>query len=144
MAEGGEEAVRQAAERPFDVILMDVRMPKVDGLQATRRIRALPDDRAQVPILALTAYTFPDQVAQCLDAGMDGHLPKPVDYQTLMDGIGDVIARVASGGIRRDRQDARAAGRGVGLASGQDRSPGPIATGAEPVRTGADARVALG
>jgi signal transduction histidine kinase len=93
LAEGGEEAVQLAAERQFDVILMDVRMPKVDGLEATRRIRTLPGTRGQVPILALTAYTFPDQVAQCLDAGMDGHLPKPVDYQTLINGIDGVIAR---------------------------------------------------
>ena len=96
MAEGGQEAVDLVTQRPFDVILMDVRMPKVDGLEATRRIRALPGPRGQVPILALTAYTFPDQVAQCRDAGMDGHLPKPVDYQTLINGIDDVIVRVAA------------------------------------------------
>jgi signal transduction histidine kinase len=96
MAEGGQEAVDLATQRPFDVILMDIRMPKVDGLEATRRIRALPGARGQVPILALTAYTFPDQVAQCHDAGMDGHLPKPVDYQTLINGIDEVIVRVAT------------------------------------------------
>jgi signal transduction histidine kinase len=105
MAEGGQEAVDLAAQRPFDVILMDVRMPKVDGLEATRRIRALPGPRGQVPILALTAYTFPDQVAQCRDAGMDGHLPKPVDYQTLINGIDDVIARVVATRMRGDRPD---------------------------------------
>jgi CheY-like chemotaxis protein len=69
-------------------------MPEMDGLEATRRIRTLPASRGQVPILALTAYTFPDQMAQFLDAGMDGHLPKPVDYQTLMTAIDDTIARI--------------------------------------------------
>jgi CheY-like chemotaxis protein/anti-sigma regulatory factor (Ser/Thr protein kinase) len=119
MAEGGQEAVDLATQRSFDVILMDVRMPKVDGLEATRRIRALPGPRGQVPILALTAYTFPDQVAQCRDAGMDGHLPKPVDYQTLINGIDDVIARVVATRMRGDMPDL----------------------GALPVRTGMEARV---
>jgi signal transduction histidine kinase len=96
MAEGGEEAVRLAAEGQFDLILMDVRMPEMDGLEATRRIRTLPAPYGQVPVLALTAYTFPDQVAQCRDAGMDGHLPKPIDYETLIHAIDDAIARVPS------------------------------------------------
>jgi signal transduction histidine kinase len=99
MAEGGQEAVRLAAEGQFDLILMDVRMPEMDGLEATRRIRTLPAPYGQVPVLALTAYTFPDQVAQCRDAGMDGHLPKPIDYETLIHAIDDAIARVTSGKV---------------------------------------------
>jgi CheY-like chemotaxis protein/nitrogen-specific signal transduction histidine kinase len=95
LAEGGQESVRLATEQNFDLILMDVRMPEMDGLEATRRIRTLPTTHGKVPILALTAYTFPDQVAQCLNAGMDGHLPKPVDYQTLISAIDDTIARGA-------------------------------------------------
>jgi CheY-like chemotaxis protein/nitrogen-specific signal transduction histidine kinase len=94
LAEGGEESVQMATEQQFDLILMDVRMPEVDGLEATRRIRTLPAPKGQVPILALTAYTFPDQVAQCLGAGMDGHLPKPVDYDTLISAIDDAIDHV--------------------------------------------------
>jgi signal transduction histidine kinase len=93
LAESGQEAVQIAAEQQIDLILMDVRMPGMDGLEATRLIRALPAPYVQVPILAVTAYTFPGQVAQCLDAGMDGHLPKPVDYETLIKGIDDAIAR---------------------------------------------------
>jgi signal transduction histidine kinase len=98
MAESGEESVRLATEQQFDVILMDVRMPRMDGLEATRRIRALPDSHSKTPILALTAYTFRDQLAQCRDAGMDGHIPKPVDYETLMQAIDDAMARHASHG----------------------------------------------
>jgi CheY-like chemotaxis protein len=94
MAEGGEEAVRLAGEQQFDMVLMDVRMPVVDGLEATRRIRTLPAPNGGVPILALTAYIFPDQVAQCFNAGMDGHLPKPIDYETLMSTIDGTIARI--------------------------------------------------
>jgi signal transduction histidine kinase len=96
LATGGEEAVRLAAEQSFDLILMDVRMPGVDGLEATRRIRKLPDAHAQVPILALTAYYSIEQVAACLDSGMDGHVPKPVDYDTLIRAIDDAVVRVPS------------------------------------------------
>jgi CheY-like chemotaxis protein len=95
-AEGGEEAVWLASEHPFDVILMDVRMPQVDGLEATRRIRALSGPHGQVPILALTAHSFADQKAKCRDAGMDGHLAKPIDYNTLIRAVDNVIAASAS------------------------------------------------
>jgi CheY-like chemotaxis protein len=91
-AEGGEEAVWLASEHPFDLILMDVRMPGVDGLEATRRIRTLDGAPGRVPILALTAHSSPDLVQKCLDAGMNGHLAKPVDYDTLMDAIDHAIA----------------------------------------------------
>lgn len=91
-AEGGEEAVWLASEHPFDVILMDVRMPGVDGLEATRRIRTLTGPHGQVPILALTAHTLLDQKARCRDAGMDGHLAKPIDYNTLIRAVDNVIA----------------------------------------------------
>jgi signal transduction histidine kinase/HPt (histidine-containing phosphotransfer) domain-containing protein len=93
LAETGQEAVRLAFEQSFDLILMDVRMPEMDGLEATRHIRALPGPRGRVPILALTAYTLIDQAAQCLDAGMDGFIAKPVDYDTMMRAIDDAVAR---------------------------------------------------
>ena len=98
VAENGKTAVRLAAEQDFDLILMDVRMADMDGLEATRRIRALPGARGAVPILALTAYTSPDQLAQCLDAGMDGHVPKPVAYETLIRMIDDVTTRLRDRG----------------------------------------------
>jgi len=94
--ESGQEAVRLVAEQVFDVILMDLRMPKMDGLEATRRIRAMPAPRGWTPILALTAYTFPEQVAECREAGMDGHIAKPVEYATLVRAIDDAIAGVSS------------------------------------------------
>ncbi len=97
LTESGQDSIRLAAEQPFDLILMDVRMPEMDGLEATRRIRALPGAHGQVPILALTAYTYPGQVAQCREAGMDGHITKPVDYETLIGAIGDAIAHIPSG-----------------------------------------------
>ena len=93
LAETGEEAVRLAFEQNFDVILMDVRMPEMDGLEATRHIRAFPGPRGQVPIVALTAYSLANQAALCMDAGMDGFISKPVDYATMMRTIDDAVAR---------------------------------------------------
>jgi len=90
----GREAIRLASEQAFDLILMDVRMPEIDGLEATRHIRAVPGPHGQVPVLALTAYAFPEQGAQCRLAGMDGYVTKPVDYGTLIRTIENTIARV--------------------------------------------------
>jgi signal transduction histidine kinase/CheY-like chemotaxis protein len=86
-AECGVPAVRLANEQQFDLILMDVRMPVMDGLEATRRIRALGAPWNQVPILGVTANAFAEQVTECMQAGMDGHLPKPVSYANLVDAI---------------------------------------------------------
>jgi len=86
-AEGGAESVAAVANADFDVVLMDVRMPGVDGLEATRRIRALEGVRGRVPIVALTAQVFTEQVAQCRDAGMDSHLVKPYDADILFDAL---------------------------------------------------------
>jgi PAS domain S-box-containing protein len=82
-AEGGAEAVSAAAATDFDVILMDIRMPGMDGLEATRRIRAIPGHRGEVPVVALTAQAFTDQIEECHRAGMNGHLAKPFDPAAL-------------------------------------------------------------
>jgi signal transduction histidine kinase len=94
LAESGAEAVQLAREQTFDLILMDVRMPEMDGLEATRRIRALPGARGKVPILGVTAYAFLDQVAECRAAGMDGHVAKPVSYVALVEAVDSAIANV--------------------------------------------------
>jgi PAS domain S-box-containing protein len=84
LAEGGAQAVAAVADADFDVVLMDVRMPEVDGLEATRRIRLLEGGRGQVPIVALTAQAFTDQVETCRKAGMDCHLSKPFEMDALL------------------------------------------------------------
>ena len=92
-AAGGAEAVEAAAAEDFDAILMDVRMPGVDGLEATRRIRTLAGRRGQVPIVAVTAQSFAEQVRDCRRAGMDDHLAKPFTQATLL----GVLARIVAG-----------------------------------------------
>ena len=74
--ESGAEAVAAVAVTHFDVVLMDIRMPGMDGLEATRRIRTIEGGRLRVPIVALTAQAFKEQVADCHAAGMDDHLSK--------------------------------------------------------------------
>ncbi|MGI4799522.1 MAG: PAS domain S-box protein, partial [Janthinobacterium lividum] len=82
--DGGIAAVEAAGSGDFDVILMDVRMPEMDGLEATRRIRTLPGSRGRVPIVALTAQAFAEQVAECRAAGMNDHLAKPFTPEALL------------------------------------------------------------
>ena len=91
-ADSGEEAVRLAESDDFDAIVMDVRMPEVDGREATRRIRALAGRRGKVPIVALTAQAFADEVAECRKAGMDEHLAKPFTQPALLAALARVLA----------------------------------------------------
>ncbi|MFC7735471.1 ATP-binding protein [Roseomonas sp. GCM10028921] len=68
-----------------DVVLMDVQMPGMDGKETTRRIRALPGPAAGLRVLGITADAMPEGIADCMQAGMDGHVAKPVDWRTLLD-----------------------------------------------------------
>ena len=87
-AGNGAEALRLFREAPgkYDIILMDVQMPEMDGYEATRRIRALdfPESRT-IPIIAMTANVFREDVQKCLDAGMNDHLGKPLDFNKVLD-----------------------------------------------------------
>jgi len=80
VATDGQEGVRRCQESAFDLILMDVQMPVMDGLEASRRIRALD---SEVPIVALTANAFAEDVAASRAAGMNTHLSKPIDLAHL-------------------------------------------------------------
>jgi CheY-like chemotaxis protein len=91
----GVEAVQAVADGAFDLILMDVHMPNMDGLTATRLIRAAaPKASPRVPIIAMTANVAPDQIAKCLEAGADDHVGKPIELALLLGAI-DRWTRVA-------------------------------------------------
>ena len=83
-AEDGVQAVTAARDGDFDLILMDVHMPNMDGLAATRAIRALPGAVAGIPIIALSADVMPEQIARCRLAGMNDHLAKPIHRESLI------------------------------------------------------------
>ncbi len=86
-ASGGAEGIRAAMTRPFDLILMDVRMPGVDGLEATRVIRATSQANRDTPILALTADVQSDNAQACRAAGMDDVMAKPIVPRELLSKI---------------------------------------------------------
>ena len=86
IAPNGKEALRMAMETPYDIVLMDVNMPVMDGLTATREIRSkLPQtaNKKDLPIIAFTAATLPDNIAEIINAGMNDHIAKPFSLETL-------------------------------------------------------------
>jgi len=87
-AENGKQAVEmfEAAPEKYDMIFMDVQMPEMDGHEATRKIRSLDLPRAKsVPIIAMTANVFREDIEKCLDAGMDDHTGKPLDFNNVLE-----------------------------------------------------------
>ena len=86
-AESGKAAlakIEAAAPDRYDLILMDIQMPEMDGYEATCRIRALPDKKkAAIPIVATPANAFEEVREKAINAGMNGHIPKPLDVQKL-------------------------------------------------------------
>jgi CheY-like chemotaxis protein len=89
-AENGREALEKVKANPdkYAVVFMDIQMPEMDGMEATRRIRALPGHkREKLPIIALTANVFKNEIDACLEAGMDSHIGKPVDMDKVLEGL---------------------------------------------------------
>ena len=101
MVANGVEAVAAASRGGFDVVLMDVQMPELDGLAATRRIRELAGPAAQVPIVALTANAMARDRDACFEAGMTDYLPKPIDVAALHRALARARAGVADTPLRR-------------------------------------------
>jgi len=91
----GQQAVDAVAGQPFDLVLMDVRMPNMDGLEATRRIRAVPVTGSAVSIVAMTADAMPEDVSRCLEAGMNAHMAKPINQAGLL----SMVNRALSGDL---------------------------------------------
>ncbi len=104
-AKDGLEAVMMVKENAmdcFDCILMDIQMPKMNGFEACKVIRSLPDDRNKLPIIALTANAFEEDRKDCLDAGMSEHVSKPIEIQSLLQTIESVLKK---GNPQLDRVD---------------------------------------
>jgi len=91
LATNGKEAVEAFQQGDFDLILMDVQMPEMDGFEATRTIRRLAQGDSPVPIVAMTAHAMKGDQEKCLEAGMDAYVPKPINPKTLFDTIDNVI-----------------------------------------------------
>ncbi|MEM7022295.1 MAG: response regulator [Pseudomonadota bacterium] len=84
VVEDGAAALEAVRNKTYDLVLMDVQMPELDGLEATRRIRALPGDQAAVPVVAITANAMTGDDQRCLDAGMNDYITKPIDRARLL------------------------------------------------------------
>jgi signal transduction histidine kinase/ActR/RegA family two-component response regulator len=91
-AEDGQAALNALSESPFDLVLMDLNMPILGGMEATRRLRAAKGPNARTPVIALTASTSPTEVNACLAAGMDAFLMKPVETAELLAVIEETLA----------------------------------------------------
>ena len=79
------EKVKNAAKGSYLLVFMDIQMPEMNGLDATRAIRALDDPWASsIPIVAMTADAFSENITECLNAGMNGHIAKPIDIKLII------------------------------------------------------------
>ena len=97
LAINGAEALNKLANQTFDLVLMDVQLPVMDGLEATRRIRALPGEIGRMPIVGLTAHALQDDRERCLAVGMDRYITKPVKAETLYAVIEELLPKVCRG-----------------------------------------------
>ena len=95
LVENGQQALDALATGPFDLVLMDMQMPVLDGLEATRRLRAGGGPNAGIPVLALTANVMEVHREACAEAGMNGHIAKPIDARVL---LASVIGALEDGG----------------------------------------------
>lgn len=85
LAEDGLQGVQMASENFYDLIIMDLQTPGIDGLEATRRIRKLPNETAKTTIIALTASALAGDREKCINAGMNDYISKPMEISTLED-----------------------------------------------------------
>ena len=106
----GRKAVTAVSEDRYDLILMDVQMPEMDGFEATARIRELEEKKGEhTPIIAMTAHAMKGDRERCLDAGMDDYVPKPISSEALLNAIKMLVPErpgTQQGGITRDREHA--------------------------------------
>ena len=90
-AESGEAALKKVAEHTPDLILMDIRLPGIDGLETTRRLKADPQTAA-IPIVAVTAHAMPEDESIIREAGCEAYMPKPLRFSSLMSLVRNVLS----------------------------------------------------
>lgn len=93
LAGNGLEAIEAVRKRDYDIVLMDVHMPELDGLEATRAIRSMPEPKRVVPIVALTANALESDIEDCRAAGMNGHVAKPFQREELIVAMANALER---------------------------------------------------
>ncbi len=98
-AADAESGLRMIAEGDYNIVLMDLRMPGMDGLTAIRHLRAASGERALLPVIVVTADTAPDLREQCLQAGADEVILKPVAMGALLNAMGRMVVKNGSGDI---------------------------------------------
>ncbi len=91
MAENGKMAVEKVQANHYDVILMDVQMPEMDGYEATKIIRTMNNAKANIPIMAMTANVLKAEVDSCFSAGMNAYISKPFNRKELLQNIANLI-----------------------------------------------------
>ena len=85
------EMIKKVPEDHYDMILMDIQMPNMDGYRTTEEIRSLPDKRAQIPIVAMTANVFDEDKKKAYEAGMNGYIAKPIDTKAIFSTLGEIL-----------------------------------------------------
>ena len=85
------EMIKKVPEDYYDMILMDIQMPNMDGYRTTEEIRSLPDKRAQIPIVAMTANVFDEDKKKAYEAGMNGYIVKPIDTKAIFSTLGEIL-----------------------------------------------------
>ncbi len=140
-APSGRRALAEWEAAEFDAVLMDVQMPDVDGLEATRRIRAREDQSGgHIPIIAMTANAMPASRDECLDAGMDAHITKPIDPSELHRVLADCTDALRGGPGRPERAQGESKDEG----ESEDAGAAPPKTPFGGAKADFDAEAALG
>jgi CheY-like chemotaxis protein len=93
-ASNGLSAIDKITEMKYDLILMDVHMPEMDGIETTLRIRQIENNLTRTPIFAITSNMFKEQKIKCIDAGMDEYIVKPIHAKALVDHINHYLNTV--------------------------------------------------
>ena len=87
------DMLKKSSPGYYQLVLMDIRMPEMDGYEATKAIRALPEPEiSNIPILAMTANAFEEDKQEALDCGMNGHLAKPIDVEELFEALDNILS----------------------------------------------------